>query len=99
VHFLVIAYDGADEQAPARRLAARERHLASIERLKQEGRALYGAALVDEKGSMTGSIVLYDFDSREELDGYLKTEPYVVEGVWKRIEVKPCRVPPIFLNG
>lgn len=99
MHFLVTAYDGTDEQAPSRRLAAREYHLAFIEQLKRKGRVLYGAALLDEQGAMTGSIVLYDFDSRKELDEYLKTEPYVVGGVWQLIDVKPCRVPPIFLNG
>ena len=99
MHFLVIAYDGTDEQAPSRRLAAREQHLACMEQLKRKGRVLYGAALLAGNGAMTGSIVLYDFDSREEFDEYLKTEPYVVGGVWQLIDVKPCRVPPIFLNG
>ncbi|MFY9398047.1 MAG: YciI family protein [Desulfomonilia bacterium] len=98
MQFLVIAYDGTDEQAQARRLSAREAHLASIERLKLEGRALYGAAILDEKQAMIGSIVVYDFASREELDRYLEAEPYITGGVWKRIEVMPCRVPPLFLG-
>jgi uncharacterized protein len=98
MHFLVIAYDGTDEQAPLRRLQARPRHLASIEGLKKEGKALYGAALLDGKGEMTGSVVIYQFRSREEFDAYLKDEPYVTEGVWERIKVKPCRVPPVFLG-
>lgn len=98
MHFLVMAYDGTDEEAPARRLAARERHLASIEMLKTEGKALYGAALIDEMGAMIGSLVIYEFDSREEFDAYLKAEPYVTGKVWEKIEVRPCRVPPIFLG-
>lgn len=96
MHFLVIAYDGTDEQAPSRRLATRERHLASIERLKSEGKALYGAAILDDKDAMIGSLVIYEFNSHEEFDEYLKHEPYITEKVWERIEVKPCRVPPIF---
>ncbi|HQG31083.1 MAG TPA: YciI family protein [Deltaproteobacteria bacterium] len=98
MHFLVTAYDGTDEQAPSRRLAARERHLASIEQLKSQGKALYGAALIDDRGAMIGSLVIYEFDSREEFDEYLKSEPYVTGKVWEKIEVKPCRVPPIFLG-
>ncbi len=98
MHFLVTAYDGTDEKAPSRRLAARERHLASIEQLKSRGKALYGAALLDDRGEMIGSLVIYEFDSREEFDEYLKSEPYVTGKVWDKIEVRPCRVPPIFLE-
>lgn len=98
MHFLLIAYDGTDEQAPARRLRAREQHLASIEALKKEGKALYGAALLDDRQEMAGSLVIYQFDSRGDLDAYLAEEPYVTQKVWQRIEIKPCRVPPVFLG-
>lgn len=98
MHFLVIAYDGTDEQAPSRRMAVRERHLAVIEQLKASGRALYGAALLDENDAMIGSMVIYDFTSREEFDTYLRTEPYVTGNVWQKIEIRSCRVPPVFLE-
>lgn len=98
MHFLVIAYDGTDKQALQRRMAVREQHIASTERLKTEGKALYGAALVDENGIMKGSIVIYDFDSRHDLDEYLQIEPYVVGRVWEKIDIKPCLVPPLFLT-
>jgi uncharacterized protein len=98
MHFLIMAYDGTDEHAPARRLRARERHLASIEALKSEGKALYGAALLNERQEMSGSMVIYQFPSREDLDAYLRDEPYVTGGVWQRIEILPCRVPPVFFG-
>jgi uncharacterized protein len=98
MHFLLIAYDGTDEQAPLRRQQARERHLVSIEALKKEGRALYGAAILNEKQEMAGSVVIYQFPSRGEFDAYLEEEPYVTAGIWQRIEVIPCRVPPVFLE-
>jgi uncharacterized protein len=98
MHFLLIAYDGTDDQAPARRQLVRERHLASIEALKKEGKALYGAALLNEKQEMAGSVVIYQFPTREEFDAYLEEEPYVTGNVWQRIEVRPCRVPPVFLD-
>ncbi len=97
MHFLLIARDGIDEKALERRLASRERHLASIARLRAEGRALYGAALIDEDGTMRGSVLIMDFESRQEFDRYLKDEPYVTGKVWQDIEVKPCRVPELFL--
>ncbi len=97
MHFLIIAQDGSDEKALERRLAARERHLATITRLKAEGRALYGTALIDGDGTMRGSVLIMNFETREEFDRYLEEEPYVTGGVWREIEVKPCRVPELFL--
>jgi uncharacterized protein YciI len=98
MHYLIIAHDGTDEKALERRLAARDRHLSSIERLKAEGKALYGAALLDNAGTMRGSILIVNFPSDEELREYLASDPYVTGHVWEQVEVKPCRVPDIFLK-
>jgi uncharacterized protein len=97
MHFLIIAHDGQDERALERRLAAREQHLASITRLKAEGKALYGTALTDETGAMRGSVLIMNYETREDFDKYLSGEPYVTGNVWQQIEVKPCRVPDLFL--
>jgi len=97
MHYLIIAHDAPDEKALERRIAARHRHLASMERLKSEGKALYGAALLDEAGAMMGSILIMEFPSDEELRQYLASEPYVTGHVWERVEVKPCKVPELFL--
>ena len=97
MNYLIIAHDGTDDKALERRMASRDKHLASIMRLKEEGTALYGAALLDEVGAMKGSLIIMDFSSQEELDHYLATEPYIIGKVWQIIEVKPCRVPEIFL--
>jgi uncharacterized protein len=98
MHYLIIAHDGTDEKALERRLAARDRHLSSIERLKAEGKALYGAALLDNEGTMRGSILIVNFPTDEELREYLASDPYVTGHVWAQVEVKPCRVPEIFLK-
>jgi len=98
MHYLIIAHDGTDEKAPERRLAARDRHIASIERLKAEGKALYGAAILDIAGTMRGSILIVNFPSNEELREYLASDPYVTGHVWEQVDVKPCRVPGIFLK-
>jgi hypothetical protein len=97
MQYLVIAYDATDDKALDRRFAARERHLETVTRLKAEGRALYGAAILDEQGTMRGSMLVVDFDNREELDRYLASDPYVTGKVWEKIEVRPCRVPELFL--
>ena len=41
---------------------------------------------------MIGSLLVMEFESREQLDEYLASEPYVVEQVWERIEVERMNV-------
>ena len=98
MHYLIIAHDGSDEKALERRLAAREKHLASMSKLISEKKALYGAALIDDTGAMKGSILIMDFPSQDDLEHYLATEPYITGKVWQQVEVKPCKVPEIFLT-
>lgn len=98
MQYIVIAYDGTDEKALKRRLAAREEHLKSIEKRMKTKEHLYGAALLDDDGKMIGSIMIVDYPSREELDNWLKVEPYVLENVWQDIEIKPVKIPDIFME-
>jgi hypothetical protein len=66
--------------------------------MKTEGKYLYGVATLSENGDMNGSVMVLDFPSRKELDEYLKTEPYVINKVWEKIEIVPCKVGPTFLK-
>ncbi|MEK0084329.1 YciI family protein [Benzoatithermus flavus] len=90
--FLVIAHDGTDPEAPARRQAARPAHLAFIRPMVERGEIVAGGAILDEAGVMTGSAVIVDFPDRAALDAWLARDPYVVQGVWQRIEVRPFRL-------
>ena len=92
MQFLVIAHDGADADAPARREGARAAHLAGAEKLKAEGRILVGGPILDDSGAMVGSAVVTEFPSRAELDAWLAQDPYVTQGVWRDIVVYPFRV-------
>ena len=96
MQFLVIAYDGKDEKAMDRRMAVRAAHLAGVEKMKAEGKALYGVAILDTQEKMIGSVMVVEFPSRADLDSWLKVEPYVTGNVWQKIEILPCRVPPLF---
>jgi uncharacterized protein YciI len=98
MQFLVIGYDGSDAQALNRRLAVREAHLALGDKMRDAGKMLYGAAILDDLEHMVGSVLICDFESRDELDQWLKNEPYVTGNVWQKIEVKACRVGPSFAN-
>jgi uncharacterized protein YciI len=98
MQFLVIAYDGTDDKALERRMAAREAHLAGIVRMKEEGRAVYGVAILNDREQMIGSVLVVDYPTRADVDAWLKIEPYVVGDVWRKIEVLPARVPPMFVK-
>ena len=98
MQYIITAYDGTDEKALDRRLAQREEHLKSVEKRFREGQHLYGAAILDDEGKMIGSLMVVDYPSREDLDNWLKVEPYVTGNVWNKIEIKPCRVAPVFME-
>lgn len=98
MQFLVTGYDGKDEGALERRLAARDAHLKLVEEMVEKGKYLYATAILDENEKMIGSVLVVEFSSRTELDEWLKIEPYVSGNVWQQIDVKPCKVPPTFLG-
>jgi uncharacterized protein YciI len=54
--------------------------------------------MLSEMGDMKGSVMVMDFPSRKELNAYLAIEPYVVNRVWEKIKVIPCKVSPPFLK-
>jgi uncharacterized protein YciI len=97
MQFLVCGYDGADDQALQRRLDARSDHIKLGDQLVERGAMLFGVALLDGD-RMIGSALVVDFPTREDLDRWLEIEPYVVGGVWERIEITPCRVGPSFVH-
>jgi len=96
---MITAYDGTDGEAALRRSNAREAHLAGVKQLQKERKHLYGAALLDDEGQMTGSMLLVDYPSKEALHNeWLNSEPYVIGNVWETIEITPCIVPDFFKN-
>jgi uncharacterized protein len=92
MQFLLIAYDGTDPGAENRRMNARPLHLERIEDLKKSGEFLFGGAILNDDGKMIGSVILYDFPDRAIMDERLKTEPYIIDGVWKEIKIMPFRL-------
>ena len=92
MQFLVLGYDGKDDDALDRRLAVRKQHLAVGDRLAADGTLLFAAAILDANSTMIGSMLVLDFPSRAELDAWLNVEPYVTGDVWRQIEISPVRV-------
>jgi uncharacterized protein len=92
MQFLLTAYDGTDPEASKRRLNVREDHFRKIGSLKKSGEFLFGGAILDEKGNMIGSMIVYEFPDRQTLDERLKDEPYINGRVWEKIEIHPFRL-------
>lgn len=96
MQFLILGYDWKGKDALARRMAARESHLARAHSAQDAGHLLYGVAMLDDQGQMCGSVLVTEFDSRPDLDRWLESEPYILGKVWERLEIIPCKVGPNF---
>jgi uncharacterized protein YciI len=91
VQFIVVAWDGTDPDAQSRRNGVRPTHLDSIQPLVEAGYVLVGGAILDPGGGMIGSVLIVDFETREELDAWLAMDPYTTGGVWASVDVRPFR--------
>ena len=99
MQFLVLGFDGTDSDAPDRRKSARPGHLARAQELDDAGALHFGAALIDDDGNMIGSVMVVEFNSEEELHAkWLDAEPYCLQGVWKKTEIRPIRIADSFLK-
>lgn len=92
MQFMIIAYDGTDEGALNRRLAVRDSHIAGAIELKNAGNLIAGGAILDDAGRMIGSTTYVEFESRADLDSWLKSDPYVTGDVWRDISITPIRL-------
>ena len=93
MQFIVKAYDG--EGVLDKRMEVRPRHLEGMKRLGRQ--VICAGGLLDENGKMKGSALVMEFPDRAALDEYLANEPYVVEGVWQKVEVELMNV--VILDG
>lgn len=87
MQFVITALDGIDEQASERPQAARSDHIVMGDKLLESGNLWYGATLLNDDGSMKGSMYVMNFPSEDALREYLKQEPYVINDVWKDITI------------
>ncbi len=98
MQFIVTAYDGKDSEAPARRAAVRKDHIELGNKMRADGKVIFGVALLNDSDEMIGSVYIVEFENKAELDQWLEIEPYVKGNVWKDIKIEPCRVGPSFLD-
>lgn len=90
--YIVYAWDDTDEAALERRMNSRPAHFDRAGQLKANGNFILGGAMLDDAGKMIGSMMIVQFATREELEQWMQTEPYITGHVWKKIDVRPFRV-------
>lgn len=96
---IIIAYDHTDADALNRRMNARADHFKVIDDLRGQNKILIGIAIADDSEKMIGSVLVTNFDDRAELDEWLAREPYVVQKVWKDIQIlKAGKLSPSFAH-
>ena len=92
MQYIVTGYDFTDDDAVQRRLNVRPHHLDFARATKASGNLIAAAAILNEDGNAIGSVMFMQFDTDEELEAWRNSEPYVTQGVWETVDVKPARV-------
>lgn len=90
--YLIVALDGTDKDASVRRDTARPAHRRSSKKLKESGNLICGGGLTGESGESIGSFMVLHFNDSRDFNRYLKEEPFIIEKVWKTIEVHQLRL-------
>jgi uncharacterized protein len=81
--FVIMGYDGPDGEA--KRKVHRPAHLAYLEPLNQQGRVVLAGPLTDK----TGSLLVLEFESREEAEQFSQNDPYTIHNVFARVDIHP----------
>jgi len=85
------------ENSLEKRLATREKHLARLNELKDQGRLLIAGPLpaIDSENpgeaGFTGSLVVAEFDSLSQAQTWADADPYLAAGVYQNSVVKPFK--------
>ena len=83
--FVIIGHDGPD--GARLRPALRPEHLKNLRPLAEAGKIVVAGPFTD--GS--GSLILADFEDEDAARAFARNDPYTLEGVFERVEVKPFR--------
>ena len=83
--FVIIGHDGPN--GARLRPEVRPAHLENLRPLDQAGKVVIAGPFTD--GS--GSLILADFESEDAAQKFAHNDPYTINGVFERVEVKPFR--------
>ncbi|WP_318435172.1 YciI family protein [Photobacterium leiognathi] len=85
------------ENSLERRMSVREKHLARLKDLQEQGRLLVAGPMpaIDSdnpgEAGFTGSTVIAEFDSLDQAQQWADADPYIDAGVYANVIVKPFK--------
>ena len=93
--YVIIGED--NENSLEKRIEARPKHLERLTALSEQNRLLVAGPnpVVDSEdpgsSGFTGSIIIAQFNSLQEAQDWADQDPYIKEGVYKNVTVKPFK--------
>ena len=87
--FVIIGHDVANSSA--QRLITRAEHIERLQALSREDRLVIAGPTPIEHGKsdMSGSLIIAEFDSIEAAQAWANDEPYLRDGVYSHVNIKP----------
>lgn len=85
------------ENSLGKRMSVRDRHLARLVKLQEEGRLLVAGPMpaIDSENpgeaGFTGSTVIAEFNSLSDAKAWADADPYIEAGVYDKVIVKPFK--------
>ncbi|MGR5143004.1 YciI family protein [Photobacterium sp. DNB23_23_1] len=85
------------ENSLASRMSVREKHLARLKDLQEQGRLLVAGPMpaIDSENpgeaGFTGSTVIAEFSSLDDAQTWADADPYIEAGVYEKVIVKPFK--------
>ena len=79
------------------RLSTRPAHVERLKDLVNQGRLLVAgpSPAIDSEdpgpAGFTGSVIIAEFESREDAQDWANNDPYMIAGVYESVEVKPFK--------
>lgn len=93
--YVIVAEESPDTLE--KRLQARPEHLARLNQLKEQGKLLLAGPFpaIDSTdpgpAGFTGSLIIAEFEDLQAATDWANTDPFVNEGVYTKVTVKPFR--------
>jgi uncharacterized protein YciI len=93
--YVIIGED--NENSLEKRLQVRPRHLERLNALRDEGRLILAGPFpaIDSPdpgpAGFTGSMIVAEFESLAAAQAWANADPYLAEGVYRRVSVRPFR--------
>lgn len=94
---LYVIYSEDVSDSLEKRAAARPAHIERLKNLHEQGRVLIAGPTpaIDSEdpgaAGMTGSLLVVEFETLEDAKIWADADPYVAEGVYKSVTVKPFK--------